>query len=76
MGFVEGVTSHPELESHEVDFENLGVLFQKRRPLSTRKEIQFSDLKDDTIILHHRGEVAEWHERIARLIKVRGIRFT
>lgn len=69
MGFVEGVISHPELESHEVDFENLGVLFPKRHPLSTRKEIQLSDLKDDTIILHHRGEVAEWHERIARLIK-------
>lgn len=69
VGFVEGVTSDPEIESHEVDSENLGVLLPKKHPLSTRKEIQLSDLKDDTIILHHRGEVAEWHDRVARLIK-------
>ncbi|CUS38736.1 LysR family transcriptional regulator [Candidatus Nitrospira nitrificans] len=69
VGFVEGVISDPEIESHEVDSENLGVLLHKKHPLSTRKEIQLSDLKDDTIILHHRGEVEEWHDRVARLIK-------
>ncbi len=69
VGFVEGETSDPELESHEVDVENLGVLLPKKHRLSTRKEIQLPDLEDDTIILHHRGEVAEWHGRIARLIK-------
>lgn len=69
VGFVEGVTSDSELESHEVDSENLGVLLPKKHPLSTRKEIQLPDLRDDTVILHNRGEVVEWQDRIARLIK-------
>jgi len=69
LGFVEGVTARDGLESHEIAAENLGVLVGQKHPLAKKKQIQFQDLKDETIILHHRREAEEFHDRIAHLIK-------
>lgn len=69
FGFVEGITSRDALESHEIAAETLGVLVGQKHPLAKKKQIRFQDLKDETIILHHRREAGEFHDRIAHLIK-------
>lgn len=56
VGFVEGVTSAAELESHEMDSEELGVLLPQKHPLSTRKEIQFPDQSTNVCELHQKTE--------------------
>lgn len=69
VGFVESITSDPELTSHQVDDEILGVLLPAKHPLASRKEIDFSELKDETIILHHKKEAEEFHARVSHLIQ-------
>lgn len=69
IGFVEGITSHKDLESYQVQDEVLGVLLPKKHPLAKRKEIDFSELKNETIILHNKEEAEEFHARITRLIQ-------
>lgn len=66
---MEGVASHPELDSHDVLKENLGVLLPVDHPLAKRKEVSLRDLKDETIILHSRKEAEEFHDRIVHLMK-------
>ena len=69
IGFVEGITSDKNLESYQVQDEVLGVLLPKKHPLAKRKEIEFSELKNETIILHSKHEAEEFHSRISRLIQ-------
>lgn len=69
IGFVEGITSDKDLDSFQVQDEILGVLLPKKHPLAKRKEIDFSDLKNETIILHNKQEAEEFHNRINRLIQ-------
>ena len=69
IGFVEGITSDKDLESYQVQDEVLGVLLPKKHPLAKRKEIEFSELKNETIILHNKLEAEEFHARIMRLIQ-------
>lgn len=69
VGFVDGITSEKSLESHKVQDEALGVLLPKKHPLAQRSEIEFSELRDETIILHHRREAQEFHDRVCRLIQ-------
>ncbi|MBX3041521.1 MAG: hypothetical protein KF789_12510, partial [Bdellovibrionaceae bacterium] len=40
-----------------------------RHALAKRKEIDFEELQNDTIILHHKREAEEFHERISKLIQ-------
>jgi len=69
LGFVEGVTSWEGLESDEIAAETLGVLVARKHPLARRRQIRFQELEDETLILHHRREAEEFHNRIAHLIK-------
>lgn len=69
VGFVEAVTSFPGLANQEVLQENLGVLLPLKHPLAKKKEIHLHELKNETIILHHRKEAEEFHDRISHLMK-------
>jgi DNA-binding transcriptional LysR family regulator len=68
VGFVENITSEKDLNSYLVQDEVLGVLLPKKHPLIKKKEIEFEDLKDETIILHQRSESKEFYDRISRLL--------
>ncbi|WP_413557161.1 LysR substrate-binding domain-containing protein [Bdellovibrio sp. HCB209] len=68
LGFIEGVTAHPGLDSVEVLKENLGVLLPNSHPLAKKKEVTLQSLKDETIILHSRKEAEEFHDRIVHLM--------
>lgn len=68
LGFAELNTSDG-LASHEISAEKLGVLLPAHHSLAKRKEIHLQDLKDETIILHHRREAAEFFDRVSHLLK-------
>ncbi len=68
-GFVETHTAFQGLGSHCVSEEKLGVLLPRSHPLAKRKEISFSELAGETIILHHKREAEEFYNRISRLIQ-------
>lgn len=69
VGFVEGVSAAQGLESRAIGEENLGALVARSHPLAKRERISFEELQDETIILHHRREAAEFYDRIAHLIE-------
>lgn len=69
VGFVEGVAADDVLASHEIAAENLGVLLAHRHRLAKRKRIEFHELADETIILHHRREAEQFYDRIAHLVR-------
>lgn len=69
LGFVEDILLENDLESHEISSETLGVLLPQKHPLAKRKEIQLQDLKDETIILHHRREAEAFYDKISHLLK-------
>lgn len=68
FGFSEQFSSDHGLRDHEIGSENLGVLLPLKHPLAKKKEIQFDDLKNETIILHHRREAEDFHDRVSKLI--------
>ena len=69
VGFLDAITTHPGLQSGVVQDEVMGVLLNKDHKLSRKKEISFSELKDETIILHPRAEAPEFHDRMLKLIR-------
>jgi DNA-binding transcriptional LysR family regulator len=69
VGFVEGVSVADGLESGAIGAENLGALVARKNPLAKRKSISFDELRNETIILHHRRETAEFYDRISHLLE-------
>lgn len=69
VGFIEGVSTAEGLDSRAIGAENLGALVARKHRLAKRKWINFRELGDETIILHHPREAAEFHDRIAHLIE-------
>lgn len=69
VGFVEGVTAAKGLEDARVSDEVLGALVKKSHRLAKRKEIEFRELEDETLILHHKREAEEFFKNISRLIQ-------
>lgn len=68
LGFAE-VSSAGGLECREIDSEVLGVLLPSGHPLAKKREIQLQELKEETIILHHRREAEEFYDRISHLLR-------
>lgn len=69
VGFVEGVTARKDLECMPVSEEVLGALLKKNHRLAKRKEIEFSELSEETLILHHKREAEEFFKTISKLIQ-------
>ncbi|MEI1280055.1 LysR family transcriptional regulator [Leptospira venezuelensis] len=72
--FLEGEVPDPRLEKHPVHDEVLGVLVPKRHPLAKREEIEFKELKDETIILHPKKDSGSFYDTISSLFKQSGIK--
>ncbi|WP_373998437.1 LysR substrate-binding domain-containing protein [Bdellovibrio bacteriovorus] len=73
-GFLEGSLKEENFQFHSVQDENLGVLLPKNHPLSRRKEIEFKELKDETIILHPKKDNKDFYETISYLFVQAGIK--
>jgi DNA-binding transcriptional LysR family regulator len=69
VGFLDSVTTHKDLQSSVAQDEVMGVLLNREHKLARKKEISFSELKDETIILHPRTEAPEFHDRMLKLIR-------
>ncbi|RYZ91333.1 MAG: LysR family transcriptional regulator [Proteobacteria bacterium] len=69
VGFVEAIPESKGLESIQVSEETLGALVKSNHRLAKRREIEFSELEEETIILHHKREAEDFFERISRLIQ-------
>lgn len=74
VGFVEGHVEEDDLESDTVHDEALGVLLPKQHSLARRKQLELTELKDETIILHPRKENDLHHDTIHRLFRQSGIK--
>lgn len=74
VGFLEGASLEDGLSVQAVHDEALGVLLPKIHPLAKRKEIEFSDLNNETIILHPRKDSSRFYDTIAQLFKQNNIK--
>lgn len=74
VGFLEGASSEEGLSVQAVHDEALGVLLPKSHTLAKRKEIEFSDLNNETIILHPRKDSSRFYDTIAQLFKQNNIK--
>lgn len=72
--FLEGDVSNNGLERYPVHDEVLGVLVPKKHFLAKRKEIELSELKNETIILHPKKDSGNFFDTITQLFKKSGIR--
>lgn len=73
VGFIEGITHETDLTCEQVRDEQLGVLLPKNHRLARRKRIEFSELDQETIILHPRKEHREYFDTIKSLFDQNGI---
>lgn len=69
VGFLEGDFDIKGLEREQVSDEVMGVLLPKHHPLAKRKEIEFKDLKNETLILHPKQENADYFDRVSQLCR-------
>ena len=69
VAFTEVTTQSECLKSHKVSSESVGALLPRKHPLAKRKEIQFRDLLNETVIVHSRREAAEFNDRTSHLVK-------
>lgn len=67
VGFIGGTMVADSLETMQVKDQPLGVLLPRRHRLAKRKEIDLTELKDDTIILHPRQESEVCYDTFAHL---------
>lgn len=72
--FLEGLHERTGLVSTPMSEEILGVSVPKDHPFAKRKQISFTDLKGETIILHPREEARGFHGTIHQLLKVHGVK--
>lgn len=68
MAFIEESLVEHELETREISRENLGALINANNPLAKKKELDFTDLKNEVIILHNKKEAGEFFDRVAHLL--------
>lgn len=74
IGFVEGSVDEQDLASDTVHDEALGVLLPKQHSFARRKQVEFSELKDETIILHPRKDNGRFHDTVHQLFRQSGIK--
>ncbi|TGJ99732.1 LysR family transcriptional regulator [Leptospira semungkisensis] len=72
--FLEGEIPEPGFEKYAVHDEVLGVLLPKKHPLTKKKEIELSELKNETIILHPKKDSGNFYDTIIQLFKQSGIK--
>lgn len=68
-GFFEGDLEVKELSRDRVSDEIMGVLVPKTHPFSKKKEIEFKDLKNETLILHPKQENVDYFDRVGQLCR-------
>lgn len=73
VGFVEGHLNAIGLENILLKEVAMGALLPKKHPLAKLKEIEFKDLKNDTIILHPRKESENFFDSMEHLFRASGI---
>ena len=69
LAFHEGDSEFEGLSRSAVTDEIMGVLVPKTHVFAKRKEIEFRDLKNETLILHPRSENSDHFARISQLCR-------
>lgn len=68
VAFTEVTTQSESLKSYKISSESVGVLLPRKHHLAKRKEVQFRDLLNETVIVHSRREAAEFNDRTSHLL--------
>lgn len=70
VAFSEIAPQNENLKSHKIASEAVGILVPSKHPLAKRKEVQFRELLNETVIVHSRREANEFFDRTSHLFEV------